>query len=255
MKLLLISVIVMGAAVSPTFAEEQADAQPETYFSVGLGTLIVDKAQTGADTECRMLPLLIDTEHHLLVFGTNIQYVLYYENGWTFSATGAARLEGYHASESSRLSGMRNRHDTYELGATLSKEFSWGTLEGGFLADILDEHRGQEFRLNYSKSFSDVLRIPSLKLTPSVGLNWRSKQLNDYYYGVKVTETAAGRPAYRVGGSTNILTGLRADYPIGKKWNLFGSVNVEWLGSEITDSPIVDKHTIMSFMVGAMYQF
>ena len=150
---------------------------------------------------------------------------------------------------------MRNRHDTYELGATLSKTFSWGKLQGRFLTDILDEHRGQEFRFNYSKSFADVLDIQSLKLTPSIGFNWRSHQLNDYYYGVKANETAAGRPFYEVGSTTHILTGLRVDYTLNERWSLFGTLNFEWLENEIKDSPIVNQDHLLSLFLGALYRF
>ncbi|MBL7214257.1 MAG: MipA/OmpV family protein [Phycisphaerae bacterium] len=210
MKYVLVYALIIAWTFSSVFAEEAAPPQKESIFMAGVGTLVVNKAQKGADTDLYVLPLLIDTEHRLLIYGTNINYVLFYEDGWMFSATGAPRLEDYKNSESTHLSGMRNRHNTYELGATLSKEFSWGKLEGLFLADILDEHRGQEFRFNYSKSFADVLEIRSLKLTPSAGFNWRSHQLNDYY-GVKANETTAARGLYRAGSATNILTGLRAD--------------------------------------------
>ena len=80
--------------MSPVFAEQEAaEPQTETVFSAGIGFLTVDQAQKGADTDMYVLPLLIDTEHHLLVFGTNIDYVLLYEDGWMFSLTGSPRLK------------------------------------------------------------------------------------------------------------------------------------------------------------------
>jgi len=255
MKYKLLYTVVLFSMFSSAFAQDSAAEQDKTTFMAGVGALFVDKAQDGGDTDFYVLPLLVDAKHHLLVFGTNIHYVLFYEDGWMFSATGASRLEGYDNKESDRLSGMHDRDNTYELGATLSKEFSWGKLEGGFLGDILDKHRGQEIQFNYSKTFSEVLNIKPLTLTPSVGLNWRSHQLNDYYYGVRAFEAAVGRPAYHAGSSINYLTGLRADYTLTERWNLFSSLNFEWLSSEITDSPIVDQDYLLSFFVGAMYRF
>lgn len=255
MKSMLYVLIVLGM-FSPVFAEKAANPpQEESIFMAGVGTLFVDKAQKGADTDLYVLPLLIDTKHHLMVYGTNIQYVLYYDDGWMFSAIGASRLEGYDHDESPRLAGMKDRDNTYELGASLSREFSWGKIEGLFLTDILDEHRGQEARLTCSKKFSDVLDIKSLKLTPSIGFNWRSHQLNDYYYGVKTVEAAVGRPAYHAGSSNNLLTGLRADYSLNERWNVFGSLNIEWLGSEITDSPVVDNDHLLSVFLGVLGRF
>lgn len=256
MKSMLLSVLIVLGMFSAAFAENPADKpQESSLFMAGVGTLFVDKAQKGADTDLYVLPLLIDTRHHLLVYGTNIQYVLYYDDGWMFSAIGASRLEGYDDNESARLRGMRDRDNTYELGASLSKEFSWGKIEGLFLGDILNEHRGQEARLTCSKQFSDALDIKSLKLTPSIGFNWRSHQLNDYYYGVKTYEAVAGRPVYHAGSSNNLLTGLRADYSLTEKWSLFGSLDVEWLASEIKDSPIVGTDHLLSVFFGILGRF
>ncbi|MBL7214258.1 MAG: MipA/OmpV family protein [Phycisphaerae bacterium] len=36
---------------------------------------------------------------------------------------------------------------------------------------------------------------------------------------------------------------------------MFGTLNLEWLNSEIKDSPIVDQDYLLSFFVGAMYTF
>lgn len=255
-RLLSIFIVVICSGIfSTVFADDPNSGENESFFKAGAAALTVDKAQKGGDTDFYVLPLLVDTKHHLLVFGTNIHYVLFYEDGWMFSATGASRLEGYDNKESDRLNGMHDRDNTYELGATLSKEFSWGKLEGGFLGDILDKHRGQEIQLTYSKGIAEALNIKPLTLTPSAGLNWRSHQLNDYYYGVRAFETAAGRPAYHAGSSVDFLTGLRADYALTDRWNLFSSLNLEWLGSEIKDSPIVDQDYLLSFFIGAMYRF
>jgi len=245
----LFSVIVSGA-----FAEDQT-AQPRERFSAGVGLMVVDKPHKGGDTDVLGIPLFFYQKDRFVLSGLRASYYFIYDEKWSLSLIGAPRFEGYDDDESTALNGMDDRERTYEAGLQLSRMFDWGTISVQALTDLCGRHRGQEVQLTYRRKFDDVLRFDGLDLTPRVGINWRSKQLNDYYYGVEGSEAMAGRPEYHAGDSMGVLAGLRADYPVGEKWNLFGAVNVEWLGSEITDSPIVDEDTRVSFMFGAMYEF
>jgi outer membrane protein len=254
MKSILVYGMVLAGIVSTVFAEEQT-ARPEETFSAGLGLLVTDKPYKGGDTDVYGIPLIFYQKDRFVLSGLRLNYYFIYNDEWALSLIGAPRFEGYDDDESRALNGMDDRERTYELGLECSRAFDWGTLSACIMTDICGEHKGQEVRLTYKRKFDDILNFENLDLTPRIGVNWRSKQLNDYYYGVEGNEATVGRPEYHAGSSTGMLAGLRLDYPVGKKWNLFGSVNVEWLGNEITDSPIVNEHTIMSFMVGAMYQF
>lgn len=255
MKSMLSALLVVGL-FSAVFAEEPTPSTPEEpVFMAGVGTLLVDKPHKGGDTEFLAVPMLFYQKDRLVLSGITINYYLIYQDGWAVSLLGAPRFEGYDDDESRHLNGMDDRERTYELGLQCSRTFDWGTVSTAFFTDILGEHEGQEIRLTYKQTFKDMLAVKSLNLTPMVGVNWRSKQLNDYYYGVEGSEALPARPEYHAGSSTGILAGLRLDYPAGERWNLFSSVNVEWLGSEITDSPIVDEDTMISLLFGAMYKF
>ena len=64
-----------------------------------------------------------------------------------------------------------------------------------------------------------------------------------------------GRPQYDAGDSTGLTTGLRLNYRLDDRWSLMGMAFLEWLGDEITESPIVDKDYVASFLIGIMYRF
>ena len=255
MKKQLFLILSISCVFSSVFAEESAVDRDKTTVMAGVGVLIIDKPYKGGDTDILPIPLFLYQKDRLVLSGTKISYYFIYDEDWALSLIGAPRFEGYDDDESRHLNGMHDRDGTYELGMECSRKFDWGTFSAKFFADVLGEHNGQEIQLTYKKNFDNILNVKNLDVTPLVGVNWRSQQLNDYYFGVEGSEVAAGRPEYHAGSSTGILAGLRVDYPLGQRWNLFSSLNIEWLNSEITDSPIVDEGAILSFLVGAMYRF
>lgn len=230
-------------------------APPETTFQVGPGLLITDKAQKGGDTEVLVIPAFYYRQGRFLLFGPQASWVFVYEDGLMVSAIARLRFEGYNDNESRHLRGMSDRRATAEAGLSVAQEFDWGRLKAEWASDVLNEHKGHEIRLLADRRFEDVFGVEKLALTPGIGVNWRSKQLNDYYYGVEGKEATSSRPATNVGSTAGSLASLRVDYPLTERWNFFSSVSVEWLGSEITDSPIVDQHHRTSVLIGTLYKF
>jgi outer membrane protein len=88
-----------------------------------------------------------------------------------------------------------------------------------------------------------------------LGLNLRSENLNNYYYGVRGKEATANRTAYKSGSSVNPYAGVALDYQLAGRWSIFSMFRNEWLGSEITDSPIVDQDSKISVILGLLYRF
>jgi outer membrane protein len=230
--------------------------EPQRTFRLGAGLLSLQKPYKGVDADCYGIPFLFYQDQKLTIFGPMASYSFFGEdNQWAFQGLARIRTEGYDDDDSHYLNGMSDRDPTLELGLRYLTDLDFAVLSMDFTHDVLDEHRGYEFRLTLRKLFQNILDIESLNLTPSAGVNWRSKQLNDYYYGVRSSEAAAGRPAYDAGGSVGWLTGLQLDYKLTEEWSLFSMVNVEWLDSEITDSPIVEDDYSVSLLFGALYEF
>ena len=120
---------------------------------------------------------------------------------------------------------------------------------------MLNEHIGHQVRLSYNYDFRGAANIQDLLVTPSIGVTYRSRHLNDYYYGVRSDEAIAGRPEYDVGDSIGLLTALRLNYRLNEQWSVMAMGSVQWLGSEITDSPIVEKDYMASLLLGIMCRF
>lgn len=94
-----------------------------------------------------------------------------------------------------------------------------------------------------------------LPLLVSAGAAWQSAELGQYYYGVNAGEVAVGRPAYTVGASTTPFVSVGSSVPLGDNARLFGSVNAAFLGSAITNSPIVVRSTVVRAAFGMRYSF
>lgn len=242
--------------VTIAFAEDSsAPSAEKPLVMLGPGVVISEKAQKGADTEVIPIPLMLVEWGRLRIFGPQATFTFLGDRDASLSALVKMRSEGYNAKEGRNLRGMDDRDRTVEGGLAYQMNLDWATLGVEWTSDLLKEHGGHEVRWTLSRRFDNMLNIQRLAITPTVGANWRSKQLNDYYYGVEAHEATAARPKYNVGDSFGLLAGIRAEAPLWQNWTLFTSVFSEWLDEEITDSPIVDKHYRLTIIAGAMYKF
>lgn len=254
--LLLVSIILSAAHVLPAQTSEEASPPPDRLFLLGPGVLYIQDPYKGVDADVYPIPMFIYRGERLSVFGPRATWAFVGEKDrWGVEALFRLRLEGYEDDDSRYLRGMDDRDGTLELGLRYVHDLDIAVLGAEFSHDVLGEHDGYELRFTASRGFNNVLDVESLRLTPWVGVSWRSGDLNDYYYGVRPGEATGTRPSYEADGSAGLLTGLQVDYPLTEKWNLFGMLNFEWLTDEITDSPIVGRDYITSAMLGVLYEF
>ena len=261
-KLIILQYILLLVIPPWTAAAEQipADGQsnyarPKTLFSAGAGVIITKEPYKGMDAESQGIPFFLYRTERFSLYGPMMSYSLFSEEGWEIDAVAKVRFEGYEEDDSRFLQGMDDRKWTLETGGSLSKNFPGGKITADLTADVLNEHKGHELGFSYSYDFRGAFKNPALILTPNIGLNYRSRNLNDYYYGVRASEATVTRPEYNVGDSTGLTTGLSINYIYSENLSLMAMVSFEWLGSEIKNSPIVDEDHIESYLFGIMYKF
>jgi outer membrane protein len=255
-SILLVTILSWTAEAKSTPADSQSDyARPKTLFFAGAGAIVTNKPYRGMDTKTRGMPFFLYKTERFSLYGPRMNYLLFAEEDWEISARTKLRFEGYDEDDSRFLQGMDDRKRTLEMGGSLSRNFHYGKITADVTADVLNEHKGYELGCYYSYDFRDSRKNPILILTPKIGLNYRSRQLNDYYYGVRASEATASRPEYNAGDSTGLAAGLRINYFYSDNISLMAMVSFEWLGNEIKKSPIVDKDHIESYIFGIMYKF
>ncbi len=141
----------------------------------------------------------------------------------------------------------------YTVDGGIEYLYHWenSDLQIQLLTDISNKHNGQEIWL----SWTAPKQLGRWKLLPSVGVNWKSSDAANYYYGVKASESSPVLPAYQVGSAANIFGRLAVNYSLDIHWKIISVIQYEKLANEITDSPIVEDDYVRTGFVGLYYEF
>ena len=206
------------------------------------------------NTRTHALPLVAITYRDTVYFhfGQAGVYVFKSDDRRARLALALKARRGYDPSDYPGLSGMNERDTSIEAGVSGVWLTRTALISYGYFTDISGHSDGDSAQLNLAHPF----RLqPRWHLTPSLGVQWLSANVVNYYYGVLPSEAAPGRPAYEGTSSVNLRVGLMLGYRASREWSLFGGVSNTWLGSGITDSPIVIHDTIAALLVGGVWRF
>ncbi|HHX83329.1 MAG TPA: MipA/OmpV family protein [Pseudomonadaceae bacterium] len=149
------------------------------------------------------------------------------------------------------LTELPDRDFAFNSGLELLYISPLGDVQAQLLSDLSSTHNGQEAWLSWSKPWY----TPLSEFTLTLGLEWKSSNLVDYYYGVRPEEAFNGRPQYEAGAGANHFIRFAARHRLGDQLSLVGMVEREFLSSAISNSPIVDKADVDTFFAGLYYQF
>jgi outer membrane scaffolding protein for murein synthesis (MipA/OmpV family) len=171
------------------------------------------------------------------------------DSGWVLGVVGRVQTLGLGDSASDVVSGLDDRNWSVEIAPMVGFR-RWPVhvnLKSYF--EVLGRHGGHQTEL--------ALRFPREYewgyLVPSVAGIYRSAEYADYYFGVSAAEARPVRPAYTVGATTGAEVKLRWGVELSRQWLLSGSFGLEFLGDEISNSPIVDNEKIWSANIGLAY--
>ena len=253
----LCALVVLTSVGPATWANQQQQEQgtERARLLLGAGLMIQDKPLKGVDRKVYPLPFYMYQGKAFSMRGLSASYEVFGDESWAVRGLARFRTDGYDADDSSFLAGMSDRRNSADVGAELWLKGSWGNVGLDWVTDALGNHDGQETRLTYVREVRSAFGMEKLTLRPMFGLSWRSSNLNDYYYGVRAKEATATRPQYKSGDSANPYVGIGLDYQIAERWSIFSLFRNQWLGSEISDSPIVDQHSKISVILGLLYRF
>lgn len=154
--------------------------------------------------------------------------------------------------DDTRLQKLDDRHATILASAQYRLRTGFGHLGLRVSRDILGKSDGFSAELSYMYPFE----FGSVRLSPGAGMRWDSKEQVDYYYGVSGTEARkSGLNRYRPDGAFSPYVSLAAQWAFADKWSLNAGGEVLFLGSEIQDSPMVDKARTFSVGIALNYTF
>ncbi|MDD4928296.1 MAG: MipA/OmpV family protein [Gallionella sp.] len=162
----------------------------------------------------------------------------------------AHRFEGFPYDKApSSLAGMAMRSAGADVGLSYQHSGQWGALYAEYFHDITGASDGNELRLGYNYEW----QTERWRLRPHLMLAVRDARLNDYYYGVRVGEATAIRPAYQPGSGVNGQVGLYGAYNLTERWRLLAGIAATRWAKGVRGSPVVDSRLQMTGALGLMY--
>lgn len=159
-------------------------------------------------------------------------------------------LAGEALSQAVELS-IPDRRYAVEAGLELLADGRWGRLQATAHHDVSGTHDGYELDIEYGLG----LPLGRWYVQPVLGLSYKSRALNDYYWGVRASEATEALPAYRAGAGFNLRAGLSAGYQFSRSWAFSLAAHYEWLNGEMADSPIVVDRAVIGWFAGVGYRF
>ncbi len=146
---------------------------------------------------------------------------------------------------------LPDRNFAINLGVELLLSGDWGELDVQLTQDVSGAHSGQELWVEYGRGW----RWGPWSLRPSVGINWKSAKLVDYYYAVLPEENVILSSLYTGQSTFNAFAGIAAAYQLTDHWSLVGSFRYERLGTHITESPLIVEDSLRNVFIGTFYRF
>lgn len=159
---------------------------------------------------------------------------------------GRVNFEGFDADR-----GLHRRSNPIPLGLGTYQETPIGAF---FLNAFYDFNKSHGMLAE--AIYAAQVDVGSVNIYPQVGVEHRSANYNNYFFGVDATESAAsGLRQYNPGSSTSPMLGLSADVPVFGDWKLNLTWRRKWLGGSLSDSPIVRRKVENMGLVALSYHF
>ncbi len=246
--------LALGVATPATAQDAMLGNLLEQPGSAGLGGLMRVEASPykGGDDRVDLLPLYLyeGPRFFLRSNAAGVRVTQREDQGLELFVE--RRLEGYPEDEVPEiLEGLRTRNGEADLGARYFWKRGGHTWDLSVRQDISDTSNGSEVRAGYGYTWHGR----RWDLQPALSLEWRSSQLNDYYFGVEADEADDLRPAYAAGSGLDVTAGLYGRYRLSRNWSLLGGVYATRFSSAVTDSPLVDRDVQWGALLGAAYDF
>lgn len=229
----------------------QQPTSSTAQWGVGLAAIAQKQGYAGLDTQQKIVPSFFYRSKKLSFAGTRLSYTLYDVKDIKWTLNGQVRFAGYDRDDSDMFAGMENRSMSLDLGFALNHTNDYGEFSMDFLADGLNKHQGQQLTLGYAKSFV----VERTKVSPYISLIYATDDLINYYYGVRSSEATNARSAYQADATTNYKLGIRYNQLFNRRYALLVNASYTGFGSEIKNSPLIDKNGELGLLIVINYLF
>jgi outer membrane protein len=224
-------------------------------YSFGVAYSVTQSPYVGTPNSTIVYPYLTSFTHSaftddwLLLRDENIGVRYITDNQWEFGVVARFQGMGSNIPLDGELAGIDEKSWVIEAGPLIGWRAKPINLQFRTYWEMPNKHDG----LTSELEFSYPINFKRGFLVPNVALIYRDEDYTDYYFSVSEEESTPTRPVYEAGASTAISAGFSIGYELSPKWLLKASLDVTFLDSSVSDSPIVDRDQTWAASVGLAY--
>ena len=223
-------------------------------YALGVAYSVSQSPYVGGDNSGFAYPYLTSFRHNaftddwLILTGGEAGFRWVSQSDWILGAAGRINTQGTGVNAIEDLLGLESRNWAVEISPVVGWRRWPVHLELRRYVEVFSDYGGPSTELwaSLPKELDWGWVVPSVKFIRN------SAERNRYYYGVAENEIPGINP-YDPGSSSSVILDLNVGWAITDKWLLSGAIAYEWLGSEITGSPIVAEDTLWSGNIGIAY--
>ena len=246
------TLFLASLSLLPVTTLAASESDKEFGWGLGLGAAVTNSPYRGHDDDSQLLPAVSYESRWISVMGPGIDFKIPSDSALSFRLQAWYGLgEGYDASDSDDLDGMRDRDPGIWLGGKAIWQSPVAQFSAQWAGDASGNSDGQIIWLAVERHFT----AGHFDFTPRLAAVHLNEDYVAYYYGVRASEATATRRAYNGDATVNIEAGVRVGYPLKANQHVYLDLSATRLGSEIEDSPIVDRSTLGSARLWYMYRF
>ncbi len=257
---LLAGLVAAAAAAVPAFAEEspRQDLTPipvsRTFNLIGIGVGFIPEFSGSNEYRPMVLPVL-RLSYKDKLFWNALQGGVWFWDSEDRSLRVGLALEprfGWEAEAGTRVAGMEKRDFSFEGGPNVQWRTPLGVINANIYQDLGGASSGQTAQLQFIRA---LVTNQSLRLNGSVGLQWFSGSMNDYYFGVRAGEARPGRAQFSASSSVSLQVGVNGAYALTERGSVLFGVNASRLGDGAAESPLVETRVQGIVYFGYGYSF
>lgn len=225
---------------------------PSRFLAIGAAALVQAEAYRDLDDDVEIegIPLITYQDRRFSLFGPRAGVRVGGNESWDFRWLVEWDFTGYDPEDSDFFDGMEKRSSTLASGFSLEYEGGGTEVELSVLHDVLDRNGGYVAEISLSLPRGGR----QWNVTPGISLTYQSEDYSDYYFGVELDEATAERPAYLPGATTEISLDLQLRRSLQGRWFLFGFASHTFLDDAVKDSPLVDRSSQTTAILGLAYR-
>ncbi|MBQ4863637.1 MipA/OmpV family protein [Pseudoalteromonas sp. MMG013] len=223
----------------------------EFTWSLGIAAISQDQGYVDVGNETNLIPIVGLQYGNFSLLGPRASYKFFANQTLEISAIANLRFDGYEEADGDIFKGMDDRDMSFDAGIEAEIDMQFGEFGVEFTHDISSTHKGYELSASYGVPFM----LNNGRIMPYIGANYQSDDLVDYYFGVMQNETISTRQFYQPGATTSFEIGVNSTWMFNKKHMIKADISYLSYGSDIKDSPLIDKSGSAQILVGYAYVF